>query len=88
MTIDRIRREAARRVEPLNKLPRLFQTVIPNATRIAEATEVDRATPPTFRHKYSPEFAKLYEALCEEIVQRAEWQRSNQPAAGPEVVEV
>jgi len=55
-------------------LPRPFDTVIPNASKIAEATEVDIANPPkSFSAKYTPKFAALFESLCEEIVQRAEW---------------
>jgi chromosome partitioning protein len=67
---------ADRGADSVVRLPRPFTTIIPNAAKIAEATEVEGTKPATFRHKYSPEFAKLFEALCGEIVQRAEWQRS------------
>jgi chromosome partitioning protein len=63
---------AAGRVAPLDQLPKPFDTVIPNAAAIAEAAEIGRE-PKTFNSKYSPPFAKLYRALCEEIVQRSQW---------------
>ena len=78
---------AAAGSEPLSKLPRPFKTIIPNATKIGEASE-NAGQPKTFRKKYTPEFAKLFEELCGEIVQRAEWQRQHQPAQQPELVEV
>jgi cellulose biosynthesis protein BcsQ len=59
-------------VEPYNRLPRPFKTIIPNAAKIAEATEPDRR-PRNFNAKYTPEFARLYRGLCEEIVQRSQW---------------
>ena len=65
----------AKGVEPYDQLPRPFETVIPNAAAIAEATEPDRK-PKTFNAKYTPPFAKLYHSLCEEIVQRSQWQRA------------
>lgn len=65
--------QAGSGVEPLNLLPKPFKTVIPNAAAIAEATEPDRK-PKSFSAKYTPPFAKLYRELCEEIVQRGEWQ--------------
>jgi chromosome partitioning protein len=73
--------QALRRVEPLHKLPPPFQTIIPNATRIAEATDVSPTPPPTFRHKYSAEFAGLFESLCGEIIQRSEWQQEKASAS-------
>lgn len=67
--------EAARdRVAPFDQLPEPFETEIPNAAKIAESTEPGRK-PKDFRQKYSPEFAKKFEAVCEEIVARAEWGR-------------
>jgi chromosome partitioning protein len=74
----RIVEAAGRDQEVLKRLPKPFSTVIPNAAKIAEATEPG-GKPATFRQKYTPEFAKLFEALCAEIVQRAEWQRAQQP---------
>jgi chromosome partitioning protein len=62
-------------VEPFHNLPRPFKTIIPNAAKIAEATEPDRK-PRNFNAKYTTEFAKLYRSLCEEIVQRSQWQRA------------
>ena len=53
-------------------LPRPFETIIPNATAIARATESDREYA-SFQAKYTPEFAKMYRGLCEEIVQRVGW---------------
>jgi chromosome partitioning protein len=61
-----------RRVPPFDQLPEPFETIIPNAAKISEATEPDRR-PKTFRLKYTAEFAKLFEALCAEIVRRGEW---------------
>jgi chromosome partitioning protein len=63
---------AANLVEPYNQLPKPFETVIPNAVAIAEASEPDRR-PRTFSAKYTPQFARLYRGLCEEIVQRSQW---------------
>jgi chromosome partitioning protein len=68
----------AARKSPLDRLPPPFKTIIPNAAKIAEATDAD-GSPQTFRQKYSPQFAKLYEDLCQEIVKGAEW---GQPADG------
>lgn len=65
--------QAAWGAKPLDQLPRPFKAVIPNAAAIAEATESDRK-PKSFSAKYTPPFAKLYRELCEEIVQRVEWQ--------------
>jgi chromosome partitioning protein len=62
-------------IEPFNQLPRPFKTIIPNAAKIAEATEPDRK-PKNFNAKYTPEFAKLYRTLCEEIIQRTQWQKT------------
>ena len=63
---------AVKGVDPLNRLPKPFNTIIPNATAIAESAEADR-NPQSFTAKYTPPFAKLYRSLCEEIVQRSEW---------------
>ncbi len=65
----------AKGIEPYGQMPRPFETVIPNAAKIAEATEPGR-NPSSFSAKYTPEFAKLYRSLCEEIVQRSQWQRA------------
>jgi chromosome partitioning protein len=78
---------SAKGLEPLAKLPRPFKTIIPNAAKIGEASE-NAGQPKTFRKKYTPEFGKLFEELCGEIVQRTEWQRQDQPAERPELVEV
>jgi hypothetical protein len=75
-TID----QAKRRHAPFDRLPMPFETIIPNATKIAEATEPGQR-PKTFRQKYTLEFAKLFEALCGEIVRRVEWESGTAPAA-------
>ena len=62
---------ANRTNDNLTKLPTPFKTIIPNAAKIAEATESIR--PASFRAKYTPQFAGLYAELCREIVQRVEW---------------
>jgi chromosome partitioning protein len=64
-------------VDPYSRLPKPFETIIPNATAIADSTDPDKA-PSTFRAKYTTAFAKLYERLCEEIVSRTEWKRLEQ----------
>lgn len=66
---------AARRVEPYHQLPKPFETVIPNAAAIAEASEPDRR-PRSFSAKYTPPFARLYRDLCEEIVRRSQWREA------------
>jgi chromosome partitioning protein len=66
---------AANSVEPYGQLPKPFETVIPNAAAIAEASEPDRR-PNSFSAKYTPQFARLYRDLCEEVVQRSQWQRA------------
>lgn len=63
---------ASKQNEPFDQLPKPFKTIIPNASAIAVATEPDR-NPKSFNAKYSPQFAKLYRSLCEEIIQRAHW---------------
>ena len=70
----------AKGVEPYAQLPRPFETVIPNAAAIAEATEPDRK-PKSFNAKYTPPFAKLYHSLSGEIVQRSQWQRAESNGA-------
>lgn len=74
---------AAERQEPsLDRLPKPFRTIIPNATKIAEATDVDTpSTPASFSAKYTPQFARLFEDVCQEVVQRSHWQ----PATGEAV---
>ena len=56
------------------RLPKPFETIIPNATKIAEATDLELPQQPaSFTAKYTSPFAKLFEAVCDEIVNRAEW---------------
>jgi len=67
---------AAQRTDPYYKqLPLPFETIIPNAAAIAEATEPGRK-PKTFTAKYTSPFAKLFRSLCEEIVTRSQWRDS------------
>lgn len=61
-----------RGVDLYGRMPKPFVTVIPNAAKIAEATEPNRAHK-NFNAKYTPEFARLYRSLCEEIIQRDQW---------------
>lgn len=67
--------KAANRSEPyFERLPRPFKTIIPNAAKIAEATDLENAPQPvSFSAKYTSPFAKLFESVCDEIVKRAEW---------------
>jgi chromosome partitioning protein len=51
------------------ELPRPFNTIIPNASKISESTEPNIA-PASFSAKYSPKFARLYEALSQELLDR------------------
>jgi chromosome partitioning protein len=66
--------KARQRAEPLDRLPLPFETVIPNATAIADSAEPDKK-PRSFSAKYTSPFAKLYERLCDEIVARTAWTR-------------
>lgn len=68
---------AIKGIEPFCRLPRPFETIIPNATAIADATDPDKR-PATFAAKYTPAFAKVFHRLCEEIVVRTEWQPTTQ----------
>jgi len=61
-----------RGIEPYAQMPKPFQTVIPNAAKIAEATEPG-SSPKSFNAKYTTEFARLFRSLCEEIVARSQW---------------
>jgi chromosome partitioning protein len=74
---------AGRRTEPFNRLPVPFETVIPNATAIADSSDPDKQ-PPAFRTKYTPPFAKLFERLCGEIVFRTQWQEAGEKVATPQ----
>lgn len=67
--------KAAGRSEPFfERLPKPFKTIIPNATKIAEATDPEASPQPgSFSAKCASPFAKLFEAVCDEIVKRAEW---------------
>jgi chromosome partitioning protein len=67
--------KAAGRSEPFfERLPKPFKTIIPNAAKIAEATDPEASPQPgSFTAKYTSSFAKLFEAVCDEIVKRAEW---------------
>jgi chromosome partitioning protein len=50
-------------------LPKPFETVIPNATAIARASEGE-GSPPSLSAKYEPQFAELFKRLSAEIVGR------------------
>ena len=73
---------ARRKVKPLNRLPEPFETVIPNAAAIANATDPEKR-PASFRAKYSPQFAKLYEQLCDEIIARTQWKSADEEKSVP-----
>ncbi len=60
---------AARRGEPFDRLPPPFQTYIANATAIADSADFGKK-PASFRAKYTAEFARKFDELCEEIVDR------------------
>lgn len=66
--------------QPFDRLPKPFENVIPNATAIADSTDTDQKHA-TFRKKYTPQFAKLYEGVCQEILRRAEWVRDGRKVA-------
>jgi chromosome partitioning protein len=72
---------ARKREEPFDRLPRPFETIVPNATAIADATDPGK-TPAKFRAKYSAQFAKLYEQLAEEVMARAAWAEEAPKSAG------
>ncbi|HYE20833.1 MAG TPA: AAA family ATPase [Tepidisphaeraceae bacterium] len=54
---------------PYDRLPKPFETIIPNAAAIANATEPGQA-PKTFAQKYGFPFAGYFEALCDEMMAR------------------
>lgn len=58
--------------EPFNQLPDPFETIIPNATKIAQAADIDEIEPSSFRSKYTHRFAELYEDLVAEMLERLE----------------
>lgn len=62
---------AKNRIKPYDLLPKAFDTVIPNASAIAAASEAS-SKPPTFNAKYGATFAKEFRNLCQEIMQRSE----------------
>lgn len=61
-------------------LPEPFRTIIPNAAKIAEATDATAASPATFAAKYSHAFARLFEGLCDEIIDRCGWRPADSAA--------
>jgi chromosome partitioning protein len=69
---------------PFNRLPPPFETVIPNAAKIAETTEPNQK-PVSFRAKYSAEFARRYEELCNEIIARSQPVTSRRPEKFPAI---
>lgn len=70
-TLEKVKAKA----DPYCDLPAPFETIIPNASAIAEATEPGSADhpPASFTAKYTAPFASHYRSLCDEIVRRAEW---------------
>ncbi len=62
-------------LDSLNGLPKPFETIIPNAVAIGDASDPQK-TPPTFKAKYTSKFATLFGELCEEIIKRTDWQPS------------
>ncbi len=66
------------------QLPLPFETVIPNAAAIALSTEPDR-NPHSFTAKYTPPFARMYHALCDELMMRVGLAGGNQVAPGAAV---
>jgi hypothetical protein len=58
-------------LKPFNRLPLPFQTIIPNATAIAESTNPER-THASFQKMYEPKFAALYEQVTREILRRVQ----------------
>jgi chromosome partitioning protein len=72
--------KSSRRVDPYSRLPSPFETVIPNATAIADSSDPDKV-PASFKAKYTPQFARLYERLCEEIVSGTEYTRAEAKTA-------
>lgn len=60
---------AARGTPPFDQLPRPFETVIPNASKIADSTDPSKNFT-SYYAKYTPAFARLYQNLCGEIRKR------------------
>ncbi len=54
---------------PLARLPRPFQTIVPNAAAITNAAEPGRRYR-SFSDKYTPAFARVFSNLCDEVVVR------------------
>lgn len=52
------------------EFPTPFETIIPNATAIAESTEAT-FLPRTLNEKYTPYFAKIFVSLANEVVERS-----------------
>jgi len=67
----RVIQDVAEGTGPFRTLPRPFETIIPNAAKIAEATEPD-LQPHSFNAKYTSQFGKCFRALCREIVDRSD----------------
>jgi chromosome partitioning protein len=65
---------ASKGIEPYDRLPVPFKTIIPNAAAITAASDL-RCKPKSFTEKYTPQFAKLYRSLCSEILRRSEGKR-------------
>jgi chromosome partitioning protein len=73
--VERVRK----RIEPWNRMPRPFEAIIPNATAIADSTDPAKKHT-SFHKKYSAQFARLYEQVCQEIHTRTQWASAAAPA--------
>jgi len=60
---------ARKRISRPGQVPLPFETIIPNAAALAAAADADVAFG-TLKQKYSPQFAPLYDFLCDEILRR------------------
>ncbi|WP_417739139.1 ParA family protein [Rosistilla oblonga] len=63
---------AANNHAQLRDLPTPFETTVPLAANIAHAGELTDKQPKTFRAKYGTEFGRIYEQICEELMERVE----------------
>jgi chromosome partitioning protein len=80
----RIIEHVADGIQPYDRLPKPFETVIPNSAAIADSTEPEHS-PTSFTVKYTPKFAKLYQDFCHELIQRTQWSSPPVPVTGSEV---
>jgi chromosome partitioning protein len=76
----RIIEATARGEEPYDQLLLPFETIIPNATAITEASEPNTIHH-SFKAKYRPIFSRLFSSLCDEIIDRCEAASTRPPLA-------